>query len=201
MSDRETRQAALLKQREEAEAANAALLKAAQAEAEAALPDNGPVKIGLWGENVWGLSWNGAKSSCSGTSVQDCISQALEIIAKKAKPVVHERPMPAVPEPEATKPADPPPEVVKNAPEPEPVVVAEPDPEAVAWADLIPADASPEQIAEVRGGLLARWRYFQHFRIDSARSARDRALPDLSDEERVEFEDLERRNAIFKWLD
>lgn len=147
MTDLEERRARLVGQQKEAEAANAAILEAAQAQAEAALPDNGPVKIGLWGENVWGLSWNGAKSSCSGTSVQDCISQALEIIAKKKRPAPVVVLAPVLdttlnPDPGAIAAVE-----VGPEPEPEPVVVAEPD--APSAADEDSGETIPDALARL----------------------------------------------------
>jgi hypothetical protein len=46
-----------------------------------------------------------------------------------------------------------------------------------------------------------RWQALKHLQIDGSKPTNARALPDMTDEEREELEDLEVRNKITRWLD
>lgn len=46
-----------------------------------------------------------------------------------------------------------------------------------------------------------RWQALKHLQIDGSKPTNARALPDMTDEERDELEDLEARNKISRWLD
>ena len=46
-----------------------------------------------------------------------------------------------------------------------------------------------------------RWQALQQYRIDGSKPMASRALPDMTEEEVTELNDLEERNRRFKWLD
>lgn len=84
-------------------------------------------------------------------------------------------------------------------------------PAAVVEEEAAPADGIPDEFRALMWPeelpekfterMKRRWQYLKHIQIDGAKPTRFRALPDMTDAERVELADLETRNKSAKWLD
>jgi hypothetical protein len=67
-----------------------------------------------------------------------------------------------------------------------------------AFRSLMMDGESAEKFTE---RMRRRWTALQQYRIDGTKPTASRALPDMTDEEKAELNDLEERNRRFRWLD